>query len=882
MGALGQIAAAVLRRIRGAGAPSRDFETFRAFAGDSSLSKLTAVAAINGQNVTPTFRYLGEAGTVSDWVANVGGDLDIENIGADVVPGKPLPLTDGAGAAVGFAGADRFVYTPSIATPTIYANVGGDDWIFEALINPQDLSGSKHTLSTRSGTGYLFETIGSNYYAIINGAGGGATVLSPSIPTGWVHVVVVFDASGSCVVYTNNQRGTPVVVSGVGTIDNGAPFRLGGTSPLLGDIALAQLFQGPGWLDSHLQDAWVEQRFFSLCGILPQLAKGTAAPTIAQRNSASYIDLTEYGEVQRLHPVGSGWPRLCRRRDTATDRDDPGVISNSFEWSEDLTQTEWTKVNCSIGTGTGQTLPNGTELQAIIGTAADAVHSIATALTPSSNWKHILSCKVRKGAQGACRLSSTNLSSVAVWQQFDVDGGGVGLKSSDTDVLGSGILTMAAAAAEGLVPADWASDTESYLIWMAYAGGTASHTHLLLPVSNANVDDTTYLGDGSTPDLYASELQHDYTEAVDGATRPRAYVRTAGAGRTVGRRVTGYLGEDGETGHLQRSRDHDVAPWATSGTPTITADTTETLDPFGEQRATKVAGLGTSGVSDLYQSISGLAASAVMATGIWIKLVPGSTGSLTIAHPSGVANGEWTVDLSSLTGLWERITRSHPAVTVVTPFSTTAGGVGGVRIYQSSGTVDVYLSNTQQSVRSGEPGSDIVTAGAASEIRVKDELRYRGDDGNVANSKRGTLYAEVLKAGEDVSSGVSYVANLNDGGSSNDMHALYLDANVGADDEVGYLMRSASSDQANMTPTSEVTDGKAHQLRWSWQQDDARVFFDGSELEQDTSCAPPDDIDRIDVAQDNSNAAQLNGLVSNLRIFRKPLPNKVFVPSWKS
>jgi hypothetical protein len=136
--------------------------------------------------------------------------------------------------------------------------------------------------------------------------------------------------------------------------------------------------------------------------------------------------------------------------------------------------------------------------------------------------------------------------------------------------------------------------------------------------------------------------------------------------------------------YLVAPNDWTNAAWVKRGGVTVTAGQPS---PEGANAATQLH-VGNATTNDLYQSVSGLAASATLSPRIYLKRIS-STGTVGLRHSAGVQCGQWLINLAALSSGWEAINRSHPAVTVITEFVTTATGIGG--LWLTSDTIGSYL-----------------------------------------------------------------------------------------------------------------------------------------------------------------------------------------------
>ena len=169
-----------------------------------------------------------------------------------------------------------------------------------------------------------------------------------------------------------------------------------------------------------------------------------------------------------------------------------------------------------------------------------------------------------------------------------------------------------------------------------------------------------------------------------------------------------------QTNLLQYSNAFTTAPWSVRGTASATANAI--TSPDGTNNGWLIAGLGAL-TNDLFQ-IQTIASGVSYAPSFWIKRVS-VTGTLQLWNPAGT-NGQWNINLALLSDNWERITSSHAAVTVVTPFAGSAGNQGGVHFLNNfGGTLSFYLYGTQ-AVQGSVPGDYVATTSAALPVLYAD------------------------------------------------------------------------------------------------------------------------------------------------------------------
>lgn len=137
----------------------------------------------------------------------------------------------------------------------------------------------------------------------------------------------------------------------------------------------------------------------------------------------------------------------------------------------------------------------------------------------------------------------------------------------------------------------------------------------------------------------------------------------------------------------------DNAAWTKRGTCAVTAN--QIAAPNGEITADLFSGVGAGAVNDCYytsySSTAVAPASARTAFSVYIKRVT-TTGTMDFQHPANTTYGRLSINLALLSDNWERITEVHPAVTVSTPFVSTALGQIGILFCATAGApLSFYL-----------------------------------------------------------------------------------------------------------------------------------------------------------------------------------------------
>lgn len=146
--------------------------------------------------------------------------------------------------------------------------------------------------------------------------------------------------------------------------------------------------------------------------------------------------------------------------------------------------------------------------------------------------------------------------------------------------------------------------------------------------------------------------------------------------------LRGLLIEEARTNVCLRSSDFTGATWYRRGSCAV--DTPSVAAPDGSLKGALVTGLAY-GQNDIYVQVGGMLADQLCTPSIFISKVS-PTGTLRFNNPiGGTGVGSWEIDLSKLSTGWERITRNHPAVTVLVEFKASTGGLAGIQLLGTTG-----------------------------------------------------------------------------------------------------------------------------------------------------------------------------------------------------
>lgn len=181
----------------------------------------------------------------------------------------------------------------------------------------------------------------------------------------------------------------------------------------------------------------------------------------------------------------------------------------------------------------------------------------------------------------------------------------------------------------------------------------------------------------------------------------------------------------------------------------------------------------------------------------------------------------------------------------------------------------LYLSGAQ--CEAGDYPTSRIDTNGASATRLKDQLQYKGDDGNlggVGSEGRGSIEFDILLPDKDVAV-YSWMFVLSDGAAATDR----LGALCALNDAASMFSRKTAGNNGDTAGSIDLADGERHRIRITWSTNNLRVYVDGILDGSDFASADiPVNLDRIDIGQSRAFVSQLNGLISDLKIWRR---NKV-------
>ena len=827
------------------------------FQGDAGgIATLPQSLTINGQTVAATYFYDAANATTSTWTGT-GGTLTAAGSGG--VQNLDSPTAGSADRA--FDCEKTRYFDSGVVSPWT-----SQDAFLEAVFYYDDTTLGIANGANASIEGWSFVTSNNErmQFTIDDGTTQVShTTANGSMTQGWNHVAVVVDKSTQITTYINGvDAGNSASIAAIGDLPQ-YTFYIGSRRAALDGYIDNVAYFGAWFLDSWFSasdtaeiDALARERHRRVTGTY---ATGATAQSNARASAAYLPKVSHEDSVTRLHYVGANWPRLARAYDATTDRTNDNVYSNSFPLSEDYSTATWGKVRCTIDTSTG-VFYKGREAQGIVGTAVDNSHGITSSLTPTSNNKHIMVGVFKAGARDAVRFGSFDILAAQVFAQFKLDGTASEASLTSANVIGTpGIQSLG----DG-----W------YRCWMAYDGGTAAHLHFVAPIDDAEVDDLTYTGDGVTVDLHVAEVQHDYSDPIDGRTNPINYIETTGSGRTIGVTLPGYLSENSSTNLATQSEDLSAAAW-TKTAATITADDTEA--PNQEITADSIDEDGTNGAHFVFQTVTVTSAQycfSLWARPInrdWIALELNSPGSSIVYFDiatGAVGTAGANVDEAVIENWGNGWYRCWSVVTM------SAGARNWIVFAANGDLLNSYQGATQQSVHIwgaqvnlGTHPSTYIPTTTTTATRLEDSLVYS----TTSDLTKGTLAVDLLQPGADLSSlGNNRLVVLSDG-TDNNRILPYTD---NTDNSYRYFANNAGVTQANINGSVPVPN-EWQEYRVTWDTDDFASYVDGVDDGTDTSGTAPAGMDEISVGQPRNGGGGRTNALLRPRVFLKPTTKKV-------
>lgn len=354
----------------------------------------------------------------------------------------------------------------------------------------------------------------------------------------------------------------------------------------------------------------------------------------------------------------------------------------------------------------------------------------------------------------------------------------------------------------------------------------------------------------------------------------------------TGSDVVGLLIENKETNPLFASEAIEAAAW-TKTNATIDDDAVAAPDPkkLGD-------GIVASSTSVESKSVSQAVGGADPVLSVWAK--PGAVSHIGVRHHGGALAD--SLAIFSLTGAgavtfqgtdvvsahiepgwfdgWYRcIVRGALGTALTELYAVNGPDLADVSYAAADAvTAQVFVWGTGRAEELGAAdryaSSYVPTPATASATRVSDEPPvWKADDGNVENTRQGSIEAKVLYEDYTVSVEPQFV-NLADNGTEANRIGVGLDATGNIRGQVD----SAETGPGDIVSTSKLGDGDEHTITLTWAEDDFRLYDGVAEIAMAASGTAPDDIDEIEVGVTRSIVdRRMQGVLTELTIKKLPV-----------
>lgn len=192
----------------------------------------------------------------------------------------------------------------------------------------------------------------------------------------------------------------------------------------------------------------------------------------------------------------------------------------------------------------------------------------------------------------------------------------------------------------------------------------------------------------------------------------------------------------------------------------------------------------------------------------------------------------------------------------------------GVDTFSGGNGSDVTLYLHAAQCEEGDyPTSRIDTDGGASATRLKDQLQAEGlgNLGGIGSEKRGCIECDILFPNSDYSANC-FLFDITDGGGAADRIVAF----TAGSDVIAVTTAASGGSGGSANGVTDVIDGVRHRFRLSWQKDDLRNILDGVFEKRDSAVDIPDDLDTMDIGETRAQGSQLNGIMSDYKVFKRP------------
>jgi len=180
--------------------------------------------------------------------------------------------------------------------------------------------------------------------------------------------------------------------------------------------------------------------------------------------------------------------------------------------------------------------------------------------------------------------------------------------------------------------------------------------------------------------------------------------------------------------------------------------------------------------------------------------------------------------------------------------------------------VTLYL-HAAQCEEGDYPTSRIDTDGGASASRLKDQYQAVGlaNLGGIGSEKRGRIECNILFPDSDYSANC-FIFDITDGGGAADRIVAF----TAGSDVIAVTTAASGGSGGSANGITDVIDGVRHRFQLSWQKDDLRNILDSVLEKRDSAVDLPDDLDIMDIGETRAQGSQLNGIMSDYKVFKRP------------
>lgn len=302
------------RKITGNGGATSDGTTFLLEPQSSGPSHLPSTITINGTTANAVLRYVADGS--GSFINEIGPELSLGGTGAEPVNVADTPFLDGTKATRFFSGGK---FLSGSLTDSIIS--GNGDYVVEIVMKVPSTGIAQHVA-----VGGKNADNSKNWFcgpSIVGGDDGPTSFIwgigNDGSANEWVYKIFFFDRAGSIGPYYNTTIDIPTAgMPGVtGSLDAAGGKVYVGVSPNESSyransaFAFIQVFYADGdWINSHVQNSLVAERFRKLTGIDATKTKGTSAPNLYSRASGAYLPVRNDSGSIKYHYVGNNWLRL--------------------------------------------------------------------------------------------------------------------------------------------------------------------------------------------------------------------------------------------------------------------------------------------------------------------------------------------------------------------------------------------------------------------------------------------------------------------------------------------------------------------------------------------------------------------------------------------